>query len=98
MSLTLLLFILFSSAVSAASSVVIVYASGPEWDCDQNYSDIPGACECWHDGYTDGNTTESTAIAFNNTKNDECRDKGNQYEAGFNAAEAAAASTANTQS
>jgi len=25
----------------------------PEWDCEENYIDIDGACECWHDGRVD---------------------------------------------
>jgi hypothetical protein len=57
----------------------IAYASGPEWDCDEGFIDIPGACECWHDGYT--------ASVFNESRNNECVDKGNQYYAGFTAAD-----------
>jgi hypothetical protein len=56
----------------------IAYASGPEWDCDEDFIDIPGACQCWNDGYT--------ANKFNQTRNNECVVKGNQYYAGFTAA------------
>lgn len=56
----------------------IAYASGPEWDCDEDFIDIPGACQCWHDGYT--------TDKFNQSRNNECVDKGNQYYAGFIAA------------
>jgi hypothetical protein len=59
---------------------LLVYA-GPEWDCDEDYIDIPGACECWHSGYVNG-----TNDVFNQTINEECKDKGNQYYAGFTAA------------
>lgn len=35
---------------------------------------IPGAPECWYDGYADGQDHP-----FNQDKNEECKDKGNQY-------------------
>ncbi|MGH9953298.1 MAG: hypothetical protein ACRD5J_16900 [Nitrososphaeraceae archaeon] len=59
------------------------YASGPEWDCDEDFIDIPGACNCWHSGYMNGTIGFS---AFNVTENEECKDKGDQYQAGFDAA------------
>ncbi len=59
---------------------LLVYA-GPEWDCDEDYIDIPGACNCWHSGYVNG-----TNNVFNQTMNEECKDRGNQYYAGFTAA------------
>ena len=43
--------------------------------------DIPGTCQCWHDGYTASAADEE----FNHTKSDESKVKGNRYEAGFNA-------------
>jgi len=61
----------------------LAYASGPEWDCDEDFIDIPGACNCWHSGYMNGTVGFS---AFNVTENEECKDKGNQYQAGFDAA------------
>ncbi|MGC1134979.1 MAG: hypothetical protein WA941_19270 [Nitrososphaeraceae archaeon] len=33
---------------------MLAYASGPEWNYDEDYIDIPGACECWHSGYMNG--------------------------------------------
>jgi len=59
---------------------LLVYA-GPEWDCDEDYIDIPGACNCWHSGYVNG-----TNDVFNQTMSEECNDRGNQYYAGFTAA------------
>jgi hypothetical protein len=56
----------------------IAYATGPEWDCDEDFIDIPGACLCWNEGYT--------ADRFNQSRSDECANKGNQYFAGFTAA------------
>ena len=38
---------------------------------------------CWHSGYMNGTIGFS---AFNVTENEECKDKGNQYQAGFDAA------------
>ena len=31
-----------------------VYAGGPRLDWDQRYEDVPGASECWVDGYDAG--------------------------------------------
>lgn len=73
--------IVIAPVVAAILFVPLVYASGPEWDCDENYIDIPGACECWHSGYVNG-----TNDAFNQTMNEECKDKGNQYYSGFTTA------------
>ena len=62
---------------------MLAYASGPEWDCDEDYIDIPGVYECWRSGYIDGQAKSD----FNNTRNEECKDKGNQYDTGFSAAD-----------
>lgn len=59
-------------------SIHFVYAGGPEWDYDERYEDIPGAPECWHDGYLDGGDNP-----FDHDRNEECRDKGNQYYRAF---------------
>jgi hypothetical protein len=50
----------------------------PERDYDERYEDIPGAPECWHDGYTDGQDHP-----FNHDRNEECKDNGNQYYRAF---------------
>jgi hypothetical protein len=55
-----------------------VYAGGPEWDCDDRYDQIPDACNCWHDGYIDGQDHP-----FDHDRNEECKDKGNQYYEAF---------------
>jgi len=60
------------------SSVPFVYAGGPEWDYDERFEDIPGAPECWHDGYIDGRDNP-----FDYDRSEECRDKGNQYYRAF---------------
>jgi hypothetical protein len=67
------------------TNLMDVYGSGPEWDCDEDYTNIPGACQCWHDGYTDA-TNNTAIVKFNEVRDDECKDKGNQYSAGFEAA------------
>jgi hypothetical protein len=52
-----------------------VYASGPRLDYDQAYEDVPGAPECWVDGYDAG-----FAGKYDNDRADECNDiPGDQY-------------------
>jgi hypothetical protein len=67
--------------------VEFVVNATPEWDCDEDYIDIPGACRCWNAGYTDG-----IENSFNQTKDGECRNKGNQYFMGFDTSSNASAS------
>lgn len=55
-----------------------VYATGAARDYDERYEDIPGANECWFDGYSDGENDR-----FNHDKDDACQDKGNQYYRAF---------------
>lgn len=55
-----------------------VYASGAARDYDEAYEDVPGAPECWYDGYEDGQNNP-----FNEDRNEECKDKGNQYYRAF---------------
>lgn len=55
-----------------------IFASGPERDYDEAYEDVPGAPECWYDGYEDGQDNP-----FNHDRNKECIDKGNQYYRAF---------------
>lgn len=40
--------------IAVSSYSLIVHAGGPERDHDERYEDIPGANECWYDGYRDG--------------------------------------------
>jgi hypothetical protein len=72
--------IIFWSTISVLmiSSAQFVYAGGPERDYDEAYEDIPGANECWYDGYADGQDNP-----FNHDRNEECKDKGNQYYRAF---------------
>jgi hypothetical protein len=60
------------------SSVQYTYAAGPEHDYDEAYRDVPGAAECWSDGYRDGQDNP-----FDHERNDECKAKGNQYYRAF---------------
>ena len=59
-------------------ATINVYASGPEYDYNEKYENIPGVVDCWHDGYVDGQGSD-----LNQDRNDECRDVGNQYYEGF---------------
>lgn len=42
------------------------------------YDNVPGATECWVDGFDDGQNGPSSP-----SRNNECTDKGNQYYEGF---------------
>ncbi|MGE5662376.1 MAG: hypothetical protein ACM3X1_09050 [Ignavibacteriales bacterium] len=56
-----------------------VYASGPRLDYDEAYADIPGAPECWVDGYDAG-----FAQKYDKDRADECADiPGDQYNASW---------------
>lgn len=55
-----------------------VNAGGPRMDWDERYEDIPGAPECWIDGWDDGQNG-----SFDHDRNRECEDKGNQYYRAF---------------
>lgn len=56
-----------------------VYASGPRLDYDERYEDIPGAPECWVDGYDAG-----FAGKYDKVRADECSDiPGDQYNASW---------------
>lgn len=62
----------------AAIGIQSAYAGGPRMDWDERYEDIPGAPECWVDGFDDGQNNP-----FEHERNDECKDKGNQYYRAF---------------
>jgi hypothetical protein len=56
-----------------------VYAGGPRLDWDQRYEDIPGAPECWVDGYDAG-----FAGKYDKDRANECKDiPGDQYNASW---------------
>ena len=56
-----------------------VYASGPRLDYDERYEDVPGAPECWVDGYDSG-----FAQKYDKDRADECNDiPGDQYKASW---------------
>ena len=57
-----------------AIGIQSAYAGGPRMDWDERYEDIPGAPECWVDGFDDGRDNP-----FDHESNEECEDKGNQY-------------------
>jgi hypothetical protein len=63
--------------VAATSNV---YAGGPRHDYPENYEDIPGAPECWSDGFDDGAND-----SFDEDRDKECADKGDLYSRGFKA-------------
>jgi hypothetical protein len=49
---------LFFGLIAAAALITILpnlaYAGGPRGDWFGEYADIPGAVECWYNGYDDG--------------------------------------------
>ena len=54
-----------------------VYASGPRLDYDQAFENVPGAPECWIDGYDAGFVQK-----YDKDRADECKDNpGDQYNA-----------------
>ncbi|MGH9982586.1 MAG: hypothetical protein ACRD8W_01360 [Nitrososphaeraceae archaeon] len=56
-----------------------VYASGPRLDYDERYVDVPGAPECWVDGYDAG-----FAGKYDEDRANECADiPGDQYNASW---------------
>jgi hypothetical protein len=55
-----------------------LFAGGPRMDWDERYENIPGAPQCWIDGFDDGQNGP-----FNHNRNEECVDKGNQYYRAF---------------
>jgi hypothetical protein len=56
-----------------------VYASGPRLDYDETYEDVPGAPECWVDGYDAG-----FAQKYDEDKANECNKiPGDQYNASW---------------
>jgi hypothetical protein len=59
-------------------SVNSAIATGAESDSDDRFDNIPGAGDCWQDGYNDGQNGP-----FSQSRNDGCTDKRNQYYAGF---------------
>ena len=61
------------------ASVSNVYASGPRLDYDEGYEDVPGAPECWIDGYDAG-----FAGKYDQDRANECADiPGDQYNASW---------------
>jgi hypothetical protein len=61
------------------TAICNVYAGGPRLDWDQRYEDIPGAPECWIDGYDAG-----FAQKYDQDRADECADiPGDQYNASW---------------
>ncbi|MGB7883418.1 MAG: hypothetical protein WBL44_11870, partial [Nitrososphaeraceae archaeon] len=59
----------------SVATIANVYASGPRLDYDERYEDVPGAPECWVDGYDAG-----FAQKYDKDRADECADiPGDQY-------------------
>jgi hypothetical protein len=61
-----------------SASVSTAFAGGPRMDWDDRYTNVPGAPECWVDGFDD-----SEVGAFSQSRNYECTDKGDQYYRGW---------------
>ena len=61
------------------ATIANVYAGGPTLDYDERYEDVPGAPECWVDGYDAG-----FAQKYDKDRADECADiPGDQYNASW---------------
>jgi hypothetical protein len=61
------------------ATIANVYAGGPRLDYDERYEDVPGAPECWVDGYDAG-----FAQKYDKDRADECADiPGDQYNASW---------------
>jgi len=46
--------LIISIGASLSSYSLVAYAGGPRLDYDEAYTDVPGAPECWVDGYDAG--------------------------------------------
>lgn len=66
------------TSIGIVSNYNNVNAGGPRFDYDERYEDIPGAPECWVDGFDDG-----LEKPIDQDRNEECEDKGNQYYRGW---------------
>jgi hypothetical protein len=60
--------------------IASAFAGGPRHDYDERYEDVPGAPECWTDGFDDG-----VNDSFDENRDEECKDKGDLYSRGFKA-------------
>lgn len=69
---------LIAATVLTTTTTTTAYAGGAALDYDERYEHIPGAPQCWFDGYADGEDS-----SYNQDKGDECKDKGNQYYVAF---------------
>ena len=49
-----LMLLLIAISASLSSYSLVAYAGGPRLDYDEAYTHIPGAPECWADGYDAG--------------------------------------------
>jgi hypothetical protein len=78
MKTLLLVLMVIMMGVGIGVQNTYVYAGGPEHDYDERYEDIPGAPECWTDGYVDGQDGP-----YDHNRSEECRDKGDQYHRAF---------------
>lgn len=63
-----------------AAVIPSAFAGGPRHDYDESYEDVPGGPECWTDGFDDGAND-----SYDKERAEECEDKGDQYNRGFNA-------------
>src|SRR5918996_4216716 len=69
------LFCLIAIAILTISFGQYAYAGGPRLDYDEAYADVPGAPECWVDGYDAG-----FAGKYDEDRANECADiPGDQY-------------------
>lgn len=76
---TLTLSIGLATVMVLSTSVSAAFAGGPRMDWDERFEDIPGAPECWVDGYDAG-----FAQIYDKVRADECKDiPGDQYNASW---------------
>lgn len=75
----LLILVIITIGVSLFGYVLVAYAGGPRLDYDEAYTDIPGAPECWVDGYDSG-----FAGKYDKDRAGKCNEiEGDQYNAAW---------------
>jgi hypothetical protein len=63
------------AALLSSGSIAAAFAGGPRLDYDQDYQDVPGAPQCWVDGYDAGFSGQ-----YDKDRAEECNDiPGDQY-------------------
>lgn len=74
-----LILVIITIDIALFGYVLVAYAGGPRLDYDEAYTDIPGAPECWVDGYDAG-----FAGKYDKDRAGKCNEiEGDQYNAAW---------------